>query len=123
MEKQSPMYLDDKGQWQLRGEEAENECSEALSKQHNDWMKQQGGIMENKTGFTKGERHVVCGDDYWFVVDEHDNTIGRFSVKEEALLDAAAPELYKALASILQDAIPNERLKNALKALFEAEGK
>ncbi len=52
--------------------------------------------------YTKGERTLYCGDDYWFVEikdkpDRPHTTIGKFHTKEDALLDAAAPDMYEAL--------------------------
>jgi len=55
--------------------------------------------------YTNGERQLYCSDEYWLVeIKEHNrpNTIiGKFHTKEDALLDAAAPDMCEALKEAL----------------------
>ena len=58
--------------------------------------------------YTKGERQLYQGIDgeYWFVEisgkpDRLNTVIGKFLKKEDALLDAAAPDMYEALGAAL----------------------
>jgi len=86
---------------------------------------------------TKGERTIWCAEDYWMVEVKDSSPvciIGKFHTKEDALLDAAAPELYEALKELseithdlgLGDGNPDPLIeasnKKARKALAKAEG-
>ena len=84
--------------------------------------------------YTKGERYITCSDEWWFTeitnpnFTEPNTVTGRFRYKADALLDAAAPEMYEVLKdaritlNILQ---PNGSaiLRQIDKALGKVEGK
>ena len=89
--------------------------------------------------YTRGERKLYCGDDYW-VVEIRDKpihpsiTIGKFQTKEDALLDIAAPGLYEACKIALDlvttvlyehpdDEIAKAQKEAINKALSKAEGR
>ncbi len=81
--------------------------------------------------YTKGERQLYCGEQYWIVevIDKSSRPniiVGRFNTKEDALLDAAAPEIYealKALADSSSPVSPKKAHEMARKALAKAERK
>ncbi len=57
--------------------------------------------------YTEGERLLYCGVDYWFVLikdkpNRPDMLVGKFRTKEDALLDAAAPEMYEAIKHFIE---------------------
>ena len=93
--------------------------------------------------YTKGERLLSYGEDKWYVFikakpNRPDKVVGRFTKKEDALLDAAAPALYEALkvaearifteirhhpeAGDYRETLQNE-LRQVMAVLAEAEGK
>ena len=70
--------------------------------------------------YTKGERFLYCAEDCWLVeVRDKPNrpniVVGKFRTKEDALLDAAAPQMYKALIKAREDInwmLNNEKFLN-----------
>ena len=83
--------------------------------------------------YTKGERNIYCGDDYWFVEVKDSQPaciIGKFHTKGDAILDAAAPDMYEALKEIISDLtdigdcrVTNNSFNLAEQALAKAECK
>ncbi len=72
--------------------------------------------------YTKGERYIGCGDEYWYVsTKDNDQIIARFRHKGDALLDAVAinacielnPNNPMAVAQSIKD------MYEALKELLE----
>jgi len=70
--------------------------------------------------YTKGERFVSFpGKDWLVLIKDKPNrpniVVGKFRTKEDALLDAAAPQMYKALIKAREDInwmLNNEKFLN-----------
>jgi len=86
--------------------------------------------------YTKGERYVGSGEEYWYVASKTDDRIiARFRNKDDAALDAAAPTMYEALKLVttgsdirdgevgLLHCPSREAVLKAFQALALAEGK